>query len=81
MAENIEAPAWPVCPTCGGDAIGTVERLDGVALFARAEDGFAIYSGTTEINWEGQETVELDGCTLLTCGKHEFKAPEGFKVS
>jgi hypothetical protein len=48
----------PVCPACGALAVGTVERLNGVALFAApAGSGATAYGGETEIWWDEQRTA------------------------
>ena len=50
----------------GGEIIGTLEHMHGVALasdYTRAGDGKISfeYDGGTDVNWDGQETVDRDG--------------------
>jgi hypothetical protein len=50
----------PCCPECGSPAIGTLERLSGVAMFGEgvaAPDLDVEYSGWAEIWWDEQSTV------------------------
>jgi len=64
----------PKCPQCGADAIGTVERVWGIAEFDPPdEDGTVEYSGYTRILWDSQTTESTaNDATLLTCGTHEW---------
>lgn len=70
------------CPTCGGDAEGTVERLTGVAEVGVDDDRNVRYVGWTSIDWNSQESVLTpDGRRLLTCsGGHEWPAPADLEI-
>lgn len=44
------------------EIIGTLEVVNGVALTTGIDkDGSPIYLGYTQINWDGQRTIEKDG--------------------
>lgn len=52
-----------IAPT-GAEIIGTLERIPGVALLQSAPTELnkePDYSGTTDMNWDGQQTEELNG--------------------
>jgi len=57
--------ARPKCPECKELAEGTLEIVEGVALLHLNEDGTAEYEGTTNIDWNAQQTVK-DGRGLIT---------------
>lgn len=49
----------PSCPECGAPAIGTLDRIPGVALFDPGDDptqGPVEYVGETDVDWDGQQT-------------------------
>ena len=54
------------CPTCGRQAIGTVDTIPSIALFTVFDDGVE-FSGTTKVFWDGQISEEKDGKVLLQC--------------
>jgi hypothetical protein len=64
------------CPVCRRPSKGTLEIIPGLALLLFGEDGLAEYSGQTEIDWNGQKTVEDDpGRVVLRCPVgHEWSA-------
>jgi hypothetical protein len=68
------APA--TCPVCRRPAKGTLEIIPGLALLLIGEEGLADYSGQTEIDWNGQKTVEDEqGRVVLICPVgHEWSA-------
>jgi hypothetical protein len=61
-----------VCPFCGSDAIGTAEKIDGLAraTFTAGPDGNLVinYDGGTEVYWDTSTTVGF-GCNA--CGNWE----------
>lgn len=64
----------PSCAQCGAKAIGTVDTLYATALFIDLSDeGEAEYSGSSDVHWDTQETVdEAGGLKKVTCGSHEW---------
>lgn len=68
----------PSCPTCLKAAIGTVDLIPGTALFTDPdddEDGDIEYSGTTTVDWDGQETqTGPNQLPLVTCGTHDWES-------
>jgi hypothetical protein len=64
------------CPECGEMARGTLETITGVAEFDASDNGSVEYSGYTEINWDGQETVTDDGgnARLVCPNGHDWPA-------
>lgn len=63
----------PKCPQCGNPAVGTVDTVPGVALFdGNPSTGEVNYAGTTEVDWDGQETRKQEANPLVTCGDHEW---------
>lgn len=66
----------PQCPECKGDIGGTLETTPGVAQIYRDEDGNYEYGGYTEMNWDGQTTIEdKDGRVTAVCSAcdHEWQ--------
>ncbi len=66
----------PICPKCGQPAIGTVERLRGIATFVgNPNDGAVEYTGETKLDWDTCETVFGDGKPLVRCAEdHEWES-------
>lgn len=66
----------PNCPTCHQPAIGSVERISGIAVFTAIEpDGSVEYEGETRVDWDGQETRRgPNQLPLLTCGEHQWES-------
>jgi hypothetical protein len=64
------------CPVCRRPAKGTLEIIPGLALLRFDEGGLVAYSGQTEIDRNGQKTVEDDqGRVVLLCPVgHEWSA-------
>lgn len=66
----------PVCPECGGPAVGTCDTIPGIALFSGvdAESGEADWCGETKVFWDGQVTDRNDAgeCLLICGGGHEW---------
>jgi hypothetical protein len=73
------------CPECGARAIGTVETIPGVALFAYADgldddgpEGVGVdWDGETKLFWDGQQTVfdEATCRSFLECEQgHQWTA-------
>ncbi len=59
------------CPECGETPVGTIEVLYGVASFnAQNEDGSFDYYGETDIWWDNQKTLQVEGLDVLTCNNH-----------
>jgi hypothetical protein len=44
------------CPECGKIAVGTIEKLTGLALISFTAEGEAFYDGETKIDWDSQKT-------------------------
>ncbi len=60
-----------VCPECGEGPVGTIEVLYGVASFEpQNEDGSFDYFGETDIWWDSQKTLQVEGRDVLTCNNH-----------
>ena len=55
-----------VCRACGSAEVGTAESVPGVAL-GRIEGGRVEWSGQTEIDWNGSETVVTDKGVEVVC--------------
>ncbi len=65
----------PLCPTCNKPAKGTVETLQGIALFIEGASPNleTDYSGTTEVDWDSQSTNEdEDGNIQVACEDGHF---------
>jgi len=65
------------CPVCGKLAKGTIETVQGVALFEiDPNTAEAEYEGSTEIWWDGQMTDrDLEGRYILICEEgHDWPA-------
>ena len=64
------------CPECGGEPVGTVESLLGVAGLTPDGRGGYDYDGYSEIWWDESRTVTDDqGCVALLCeSDHEWYA-------
>ena len=64
------------CPQCGQQAKGTLETIPGVARLLFDEDGRAEYTGSTDVCWDGQETVldESGRATLVCPDGHDWPA-------
>lgn len=58
--------ASDACPVCGSAEVGTVESVPGVAL-GRISDARIEWTGQTEIDWNGSETLVTDQGTALAC--------------
>lgn len=57
----------PKCPTCGQLAVGTVEKIVGVALVIHSDDDTQEYEGTTEIDWNAQQTERDNNDLPFVC--------------
>lgn len=59
----------PNCPECGEQAKGTLEQMTGIALLNYFDDGTVEYDGSTDVHWDGQESVIDDetGDPILIC--------------
>jgi len=71
------------CPECGEEVCGTVETLMGLAQIEPDGEGDYQYGGYTDVWWNAQKTVTLEGKDLLQCEKgHEWysKRVEGVGV-
>lgn len=66
MSEGLPVLASDACPSCGSTEVGTVESVPGVAL-ARIESGRIEWAGTTEIDWNGSETLVTERGVALAC--------------
>jgi uncharacterized protein YbaR (Trm112 family) len=63
------------CPECKEPAKGTLELIPGVAGLIVREDGMADYTGYTDFNYDGQESVIRDNMHVLICPRgHEWKS-------
>lgn len=63
----------PTCPECGEPAIGTVDRIPGIAMFHYVPGGYVEWTGDTHIDWDGQQTEEIDGLSVVKCvNGHEW---------
>ena len=58
--------ASDACPACGSSEVGTVESVPGVAL-SRISEGRLEWTGQTEIDWNGSETLATDDGPVLAC--------------
>lgn len=59
------------CPECGGEPVGTVESLLGLAGLMPDDQGGYEYSGYTDVWWDDQRTVVDDqGRVALQCEAH-----------
>ena len=58
--------ASDACPACGSPEVGTVESVPGVAL-GRISDSRIEWTGQTEIDWNGSETLVTDHGIALAC--------------
>ena len=70
----------PICPACGQPAIGTVERVRGIATFVgNPKDGAVEYTGETKLDWDTCETViGGDGKPLVCCAEDHWWESELF---
>lgn len=60
----------PLCPTCGEPAIGTYDKIPGIALFGDEpdENGEVHFCDQTELDWSGQRTTRGEtGKPRVTC--------------
>lgn len=63
----------PICPNCGGKAVGTLETLDAIAeLSDIREDGTCEYTGLTKHLEETQRTVHIMDKATLVCSQHHI---------
>ena len=58
------------CPECGGEPVGTVEHVHGLALLLPNGQGGYEYSGYTQVWWDDQKSVtDTVGRVLLQCAE------------
>lgn len=59
----------PLCPECGEPAIGTLDTIQGVAMFdGDPSKGLVEYSGGTKISWDTQQVRhDNQGQVFVTC--------------
>jgi len=75
----------PNCPECGQAAVGTYERVPGIACLSEpdSETGEQDYAGSTEMDWNEQSPVlGPAGGVVLVCGDdHFWDAADGAKIA
>lgn len=58
----------PNCPDCGLEAEGTLETIYGIACFSKIpETNEYEYTGSTDVNWDSQRTVDEPAGFVLVC--------------
>jgi hypothetical protein len=64
------------CPRCNKLPRGTLETVTGIAELVISDGGGADYSGQTDIDWNGQETVRDDQGMVTLIGEcdHQWQA-------
>lgn len=64
------------CEECGGEPIGTLETLPGLAELEKQPDGSYEYGGYTRVYWDGQTTDMPEPNVVILCcdNGHEWNA-------
>lgn len=61
----------PVCPECGGDVVGIVEQVRGLAALYPPENGEYEYAGGTDVWWDSQQpATNQSGEVRVVCENH-----------
>lgn len=63
---GLPAVASDACPACGGNELGVVGAIPGVAL-GRVEAGAFVPADQTELDWSGWRPSRAAGGTVLAC--------------
>lgn len=61
---------WEIenCPKCGGEVVGTLEKLNGMATVSRVDETSEFeWTGYTEVFWDDQCTVMKGDREILIC--------------
>ncbi len=66
MSDGLPVQASDACPACGSPEVGTIESVPGVAL-GRISGGRLEWTGQTEIDWNGSETLVTEVGVALAC--------------
>jgi hypothetical protein len=65
------------CTECGAGVRGTLDRIVGIALVSECDDGTFTWAGETEVDWDSQETDQIEKLDVLVCmNGHSFTHPD-----